>query len=112
MISIFVTIQVKDGYAEQFTEASFGDSQGSVRDETGCYRFDILKNAEDPNKFHLYEVYENDAALEAHRKAPHYKKWISTVEPWLDGDRERIMMTTVFPSDQGWKDQKPCLLNW
>ena len=47
MISIFVTIQVKDGYAEQFTEASFGDGQGSVRDETGCYRFDILRNAED-----------------------------------------------------------------
>ena len=41
MISIFVTIKVKDGYADQFTEASFGDSQGSVRDETGCYRFDI-----------------------------------------------------------------------
>ena len=61
MISIFVTIQVKDGYAAQFTEASFGDSQGSVRDETGCYRFDILKNAEDQNKFHLYEDYENDA---------------------------------------------------
>ena len=56
MISIFVTIQVKDGYAGQFTEASFGDSQGSVRDETGCYRFDILRNVEDPNKFHLYEA--------------------------------------------------------
>jgi quinol monooxygenase YgiN len=50
--------------------------------------------------------------LETHRNAPHYKKWSSTVEPWLDGDRERVMMTTVFPSDQGWKDQKPCLLNW
>jgi autoinducer 2-degrading protein len=112
MISIFVTIQVKDGYAEQFTEASFGDSQGSVRDETGCYRFDILRNAEDMNKFHLYEVYETQSALEAHRNSPHYKKWRSTVEAWFDGDVERVMMNTVFPSDQGWKDQKPCLLNW
>ena len=112
MISIFVTIQVKDGYAEQFTEASFGDSQGSVRDVTGCYRFDILRNAEDMNKFHLYEVYETQSALEAHRNSPHYKKWRSTVEAWFDGDVERVMMNTVFPSDQGWKDQKPCLLNW
>ena len=33
MISIFVTIQIRDGFVDQFKEASFGDSQGSVRDE-------------------------------------------------------------------------------
>ena len=42
MISIFVTIQVKAGFREQFAEASLGDAQGSVRDEPGCFRFDIL----------------------------------------------------------------------
>ena len=55
MISIFVTIRIKEGYAQEFTEASFGDAQGSVRDEPGCFRFDILANADDPNLFHLYE---------------------------------------------------------
>ncbi len=74
MISIFVTIQIKDGFVDQFKEASLGDSQGSVRDEPGCFRFDILQNSEDPNRFHLYEVYQDDAAIDAHRNAPHYKK--------------------------------------
>ena len=112
MISIFVTIKVKPEYADQFREASFGDSQGSVRDEPGCFRFDILQNAEAPNTFHLYEVYADDAAIEFHRNTPHYKKWRSTVEDWFDGDVQRVAMKTVFPSDEGWRKQKPHLINW
>lgn len=112
MISIFVTIQIKEGTVDAFTEASFGDAQGSVRDEPGCFRFDILQNQEDPNRFHLYEVYADAAALDAHREAPHYKKWRSTVESMFDGDISRVVMNTVFPSDEGWQKQKPNLLNW
>ena len=112
MISIFVTINIKSGFAQKFSEASLGDSQGSVRDEPGCFRFDILQNSEIPNRFHLYEVYKYEAALEAHRNAPHYKKWRETVEDWFDGDLERVMMDTVFPSDQGWIKQKAHLLDW
>ena len=112
MISIFVTINIKDGFADKFSEASFGDSQGSVRDEPGCFRFDILQNSEIANRFHLYEVYTDEAALEAHRNAPHYKKWRETVQDWFDGELERVMMNTVFPSDEGWVKQKPHLLDW
>ena len=112
MISIFVTIQIKPGFEDRFREASFGDAQGSVRDEPGCFRFDILQNDSDPNRFHLYAVYTDQAALEAHRTAPHYKKWRSTVEDWFDGEIQRVSMTTVFPSDDGWQQQKPGLLSW
>ena len=65
------------------------------------------------NTFHLYEVYENqDAHLNAHRNAPHYQKWRETVQDWFDGEPQRFAMTTVFPSDAGWRKQKPGLLNW
>ncbi|MCH8207257.1 MAG: antibiotic biosynthesis monooxygenase, partial [Chloroflexi bacterium] len=97
MISIFVTIQLKPGFREQFAEASLGDAQGSVRDEPGCFRFDILHDDSDPNRFHLYEVYTDQAALEAHRETPHYKKWRATVQDWFDGEPQRVPMTTVFP---------------
>ena len=113
MHAIFVTIKIKEGYAERFAEASLGDSQGSVRDEPGCFRFDILADKLDPLKFYLYEVYEDeDAHMKAHRNAPHYKKWRDTVSDWFDGATSSVAMDTVFPSDEGWKAQKPCLLNW
>ncbi len=41
MYSIFVTINVKPEHIEAFKKASLGDSKGSVRDEPGCFRFDI-----------------------------------------------------------------------
>ena len=112
MISIFVTINVKPGRADEFTQASLGDAQGSVRDEPGCYRFDILKDAEDPNRFYLYEVYRDESAFHEHLQAPHFKKWRASVDGLFDGDFERIRMETVFPSDDGWVQQKPALLQW
>jgi autoinducer 2-degrading protein len=43
--------------------------------EPGCKRFDILNLASDPNHFLLYEVYDNEAALKAHRETDHFKKF-------------------------------------
>ena len=58
-----------------------------MRDEPGCFRFDILEDKTNPNRFYLYEVYEDEEAhMVAHRNAPHYKKWRETVQEWFDGD--------------------------
>ena len=112
MISIFVTIRIKSGFFDRFVDAVYDDGKGSVRDEDGCFRFDVLKNSSTQNTIHLYEVYRDNAALEAHRSSPHYIKWRSTVEPWFDGPPERVEMETLFPSDEGWEHQKPSLLKW
>lgn len=113
MYAIFVTIKIKPGFAEQFKAASLGDAQGSVRDEPGCLRFDMHQSTTDPNTFHLYEVYENqDAHMNLHRNAPHYVTWRETVQSWFDGEPQRVAMNSVFPSDEGWRKQKPGLLNW
>ena len=112
MFSIFVTINIKPGCAEEFAQASLADAHGSTRDEPGCVRFDIHKDPANPNRFYLYEVYQDEGAFEAHLQTPHFKKWFSTVEEMFDGEFERIDMETVFPSGEGWKNQKPGLLNW
>ena len=65
-----------------------------------------------PQVFHLYEVYEDDAAFEAHKQTPHFKIWRLKVGPWFDGEVQSVKMQTVFPSDGGWREQKSCLLNW
>ncbi len=112
MYCIFVTVKIKPGFADQFKEASLGDAQGSVRDEPNCYRFDMLQSESDANTFYLYEVYADRDAHLAHRETPHYTKWRATVQDWFDGDLERVEMSTVFPSDDGWEKQKPNLVNW
>jgi (4S)-4-hydroxy-5-phosphonooxypentane-2,3-dione isomerase len=46
--------------------------------EPGCRRFDILNLATDPNHFLLYEVYDNEAAFQAHRATDYFKKYAAT----------------------------------
>ena len=65
MLAIFVTIKVKPGKMEEFVEASRGDARGSGGDEPGCYRFDVLEDATDLDLVHLYEVYEDQDAIDA-----------------------------------------------
>ena len=109
MIAIFVTIQVKPEFSDSFVEATLDDARGSVADEPGCFRFDMLQDDSDANRIHLYEVYADQAALEAHRQAPHYLRWRSAVSGWFDGPTKRTEGTTVFPADDGWRRQKPHL---
>ena len=112
MNAFFITLNVKTQHLEAFTEASFADARGSVRDEPDCLRFDVLQDANLPNRFYLYEVYIDDAAMNAHLETPHFKTWMTSVEDMLDGPMEILPMSTAFPSDTGWNQQKPALLNW
>ena len=84
-------------------ESMLDDARGSNNDEPGCLRFDVLQDSEDPNKIHLYEVYKDQAAVDAHRQAPHYTKWRETVQDWFAAETVRRVATPVFPSEQSWR---------
>jgi quinol monooxygenase YgiN len=57
--------------------AAIKENGAAAVTEPGCKRFDILNLASDPNHFLLYEVYDNEAALKAHRETDHFKKFIA-----------------------------------
>ena len=50
---LLVDIQVKPKHLEAFIEATLDDARGSVQNEPGCLRFDVLQDAQDPNRIHL-----------------------------------------------------------
>ena len=112
MYSMIVTIKIKEGFRDKFIAAMFDDAIGSIRDEVGCYRSDILQDADEDNTIHLYEVYEDQEAVEVHRNAPHYLKWRSIVNDWFDGEPQRIVSSSIFPPMGLWKQQKPELINY
>jgi quinol monooxygenase YgiN len=56
---------------------------GSEKNEPGCLMFNIVRDNADPNVLHLFEVYQDDEAVEAHKKAPHFLKWLETTKDWL-----------------------------
>jgi quinol monooxygenase YgiN len=103
MIALVVSIKIKPGHKKAFMDSMLDDARGSNDDEPGCLRFDVLQDNSDPNKIHLYEIYRDRAAVDAHRKAPHYLKWRETVKDWFDGEVVRHEATPVYPSEGSWR---------
>ena len=62
-------------------------------------RFDVLRDEKDPDVYYFYEVYRDQAALDAHRATPHYAVWRAAADA-LDGATEAIRCTPVFPADR------------
>ncbi|PSJ43942.1 antibiotic biosynthesis monooxygenase [Zobellella taiwanensis] len=73
MYSIIVKTRLKPGTAQAFLDAMLQNAAASVRDEPGCHTFDVLQDRADPELFWLYEIYQDEAALAAHKETPHYQ---------------------------------------
>ena len=97
MLAMWVKVRIKPGERKRFLDAIEADTLGSERDEPGCYRFNVLQDAKDENVYYFYEVYKDQAALEAHRAAPHYAVWRAAADT-LDGPSEPTRCTPVFPA--------------
>ena len=97
MIAMWVKVRVRPEARQRFLDAIEVDALGSERDEPGCARFDVLQDANDEQVYYFYEVYRDQAALEAHRATPHYAVW-KAVADTLDGPTEATRCTTVLPA--------------
>ncbi|MFH7586309.1 putative quinol monooxygenase [Oceanimonas smirnovii] len=73
MYSIIVKTKLKPGTTQAFLDAMLPNAAASVRGEPGCHTFDVLQDRADPELFWLYEIYQDEAALAAHKETPHYK---------------------------------------
>jgi autoinducer 2-degrading protein len=108
MIAIWVRVKVKPEARQRFLEAIEVDAVGSERDEPGCLRFNVLQDGQDPNVYYFYEVYRDEAALEAHRAAPHYAVWRAAADT-LDGPAQATRVSPVFPAASGYWENKSAI---
>jgi autoinducer 2-degrading protein len=99
MLALIVSLRVKPDQRDKFLAAAEDDSICSVRDEPGCQRFDVLQDDQDENHFFFYEVYQDQAAFQAHGQAPHFARWRAAAAEVLAGPAERSTCTVQFPRD-------------
>lgn len=75
MFSLIVHLRVDPAGREEFRAAITANALASVRDEPGCRRFDVCSVEGDPDRFVLYELYDDAEAFAAHKAAPHFAAW-------------------------------------
>jgi quinol monooxygenase YgiN len=78
---IIVDFRLKPGTAARFHDLIAENARASVREEPGCRRFDVLATQDDPDRVVLYEIYDDEAAFEAHLKTRHFATFDSASTP-------------------------------
>src|SRR3954470_9205507 len=81
---------------EKFIEA-LKENGAAPSKEAGNLQFDFSQSASNPSQI-FYEVYENEAAVQAHRASDHFKKYVATIKDIATVKREVRPMVSVVHS--------------
>lgn len=103
MKALVVKIHMKAEFRDQFIKEMWADAIGSEKVEPNCLMFNIVNDAADPNILYLFEVYTDDAAIEAHTKMPHFVKWLEATKDWLAAPLEIMPSNVIYPPAGAWK---------
>jgi (4S)-4-hydroxy-5-phosphonooxypentane-2,3-dione isomerase len=74
MVVLAVTWLAKTG-REAEVAAVFSKLTSESRNEPGCITYQVHRHRTEPRRFFIYEQYQDDAALEAHRAAAHFLQY-------------------------------------
>jgi (4S)-4-hydroxy-5-phosphonooxypentane-2,3-dione isomerase len=98
MRTLLARYRVEPGHGDTVEATLQKMAVAVARDEPGCLLYRAARSVEEPDVFVLYEEYEDEAALLAHRETPHFRELIEgTVVPLLSS-REREVLVPLTPS--------------
>jgi autoinducer 2-degrading protein len=99
MIAVCIYAHVKPEHREAFIEATLENARSTVQ-EPGNLRFDVIQQADDPDRLMLYEVWRDEAGMKAHKETAHYARWRDTVAGWMAEDRRGVRHEGLFPETE------------
>jgi quinol monooxygenase YgiN len=92
---VAVDLDIVPGQIDAFLAAIKENGAAAVK-EPGCREFNISVAEKDPNHVFVFEVYDNAAALEAHRATDHFKKSVATVKEMVAKREIRVFSSVAF----------------
>ncbi|MFQ5973223.1 MAG: putative quinol monooxygenase [Alphaproteobacteria bacterium] len=78
--AIWVVFELEPNAFDPFHDLVVENARTSLRDEPGCRRFDVLvPDGDARDRVALYEIYDDEAAFQAHLEAPHFQRFDAAV---------------------------------
>ncbi len=96
MFVVCVKVHVIAEQVEAFIAAT-ADNARATRQEPRNVRFDVLQALDDPSRFTLYEVYQDEAGFKEHQQTSHYLAWRAAVAPMMASPRVGEKHRSLFP---------------
>ena len=75
MVCLAVTFVVNPGHEDEAVGLFAKATEGTLT-EPGCRMYLAHRSPTDPRRFFLYEQYDDQAALDAHRASPHFDRYV------------------------------------
>ncbi|HEX3499417.1 MAG TPA: putative quinol monooxygenase [Stellaceae bacterium] len=63
------------------------NAAASLRDEKGCRHFDVCRPRDVASRVFLYEIYDDEAAFQAHLQTTHFKTFAAATKDMITGRR-------------------------
>lgn len=73
--AIFVTMQLKPGMGKAFAPHILKNAAATRSGEPDNHAFNVMVAEDDPDRYHFFEVYSDEAALARHRESAHFKAY-------------------------------------
>jgi (4S)-4-hydroxy-5-phosphonooxypentane-2,3-dione isomerase len=96
MFVLLVHLEIKPGQVDRFMPLALENAKASRETEPGCRQFDVLVDPGDATRVVFYEVYDDEAAFEAHQKTAHFRKYFDHALQYL-ASRRRTNYRRVAP---------------
>ena len=97
MYVIFSTNKIRAEHLDEFVEQVRVHARNS-NEEPGCLRFEVLQDASDPQTICLHEVFEDEAAFNAHQTHAYYREWMDRSREWRHAEQHvRHVLDYVYP---------------
>ena len=91
---IIVDFRLKTGAQSAFRALVDANAISSTKNEQGCRRFDVVEPIGERDRVVLYEIYDDQAAFEAHCMSAHFLSFDAESAPLVD-DKEVILAALV-----------------
>ena len=83
MLALVVEFRIDPAHVAAFDTAITANARASRETEPGCRQFDVCRDPADAGLFFLYELYDDEAAIQAHLRSPHYLRMDAATASWV-----------------------------
>ena len=84
MQALVVEFRIKPAHVEAFALAIVDNARASRDTESGCRQFDVCRDPADAGVFFLYELYDDEAAVQAHLQSAHFMQFARETADWVE----------------------------
>jgi quinol monooxygenase YgiN len=82
---VAVEFEIAPDRWDAFLPLMTANAAASRRDEPGCRRFDVCLPRDGAKRVFLYEIYDSEAAFQAHLKTPHFLAFNEATKEMITG---------------------------